>query len=225
MAQVWLKMTLPLILLFVFVIGIIRAQPYDDHGLRDFLTPPDGCPAPCFMGIRPGVTTTSEVMRILADDERIENIRMIEAFEQIRWDWDGQATVFFDAGAEGTIQLSANRAEWMHFQSKITFADFLLSLGTPPRNGLVCAGSPAALSLFGLEAEYPTNNIHIAVAVTPALCPNSFRKCPLEHHDFWEQRVNITFGNAPPELSVVHDIDYNDLMQNLGCNYVSDLAN
>ncbi len=51
--------------LFLLPVLLIRAQPYDDGGLRAFLTPPEDCPAPCFMGIRPGVTTTEEALEIL----------------------------------------------------------------------------------------------------------------------------------------------------------------
>ena len=40
-------------ILFTSALLIVHAQLYDNHELRDLLLP-DGCPAPCFMGIRPG---------------------------------------------------------------------------------------------------------------------------------------------------------------------------
>ena len=51
--------------LFVFPVLLIHAQPYDDSELRAFLMPPEGCPAPCFMGIRPGVTTVNDARGFL----------------------------------------------------------------------------------------------------------------------------------------------------------------
>jgi hypothetical protein len=64
MTCAFLRLSLPLILLFTAALAVIRAQPYDDHELRELLLPA-GCPAPCFMGIRPGVTTVEEAVKIL----------------------------------------------------------------------------------------------------------------------------------------------------------------
>jgi len=51
----------------------MHAQPYDDHELRQLLLP-DGCPAPCFMGIRPGVTTQDEAIKILEASDWVETL-------------------------------------------------------------------------------------------------------------------------------------------------------
>jgi hypothetical protein len=48
MTYLYLKLTFPLLLVFTAAILLIHLQPYDDSDLRAFLTPPDGCPAPCF---------------------------------------------------------------------------------------------------------------------------------------------------------------------------------
>ncbi len=69
-----LKPALLFTLLFAACIGIIRAQPYDDSELRAFLTPPSGCAMPCFMGIRPGVTTADEAIAILEAHEWVSNV-------------------------------------------------------------------------------------------------------------------------------------------------------
>src|ERR1041385_6114371 len=71
MTHVYLRFTLIPIALFTAVLLLIHAQLYDDHKLRELLLP-DGCPAPCFMGIRPGVTTMDEVPRILEKSGWIE---------------------------------------------------------------------------------------------------------------------------------------------------------
>ena len=52
---------------------MIRTQPYDDHELRQLLLP-DGCPAPCFIGMRPGVTTTDEMLKILKASGWVDKI-------------------------------------------------------------------------------------------------------------------------------------------------------
>ena len=64
MIRVYLTLASVLLGLLFAAAAVIRAQPYDDSELRAFLTPPEGCPAPCFMGIRPGVTTREEALTI-----------------------------------------------------------------------------------------------------------------------------------------------------------------
>ncbi len=53
MPRFYLRLILIPIALFTLVLIVIHAQPYDDHELRELLLP-EGCPAPCFMGIRSG---------------------------------------------------------------------------------------------------------------------------------------------------------------------------
>jgi hypothetical protein len=53
---------------------LIRAQPYDDSDLRAFLTPPDGCPTPCFIYIRPGSTTYMQSVQILQAHQWVEQL-------------------------------------------------------------------------------------------------------------------------------------------------------
>src|ERR1051325_5942825 len=64
MPQVYVRLVLLPLALFSAALLLMRTQFYDDHDLRELLLP-EGCPAPCFMGIRPGVTTMDEAMRIL----------------------------------------------------------------------------------------------------------------------------------------------------------------
>src|SRR5262245_5414800 len=60
MTHLWFRLSLVLTGLFTAALLVIRVQPYDDHDLRAFLTPPYGCPTPCWMGIRPGTTPVSD---------------------------------------------------------------------------------------------------------------------------------------------------------------------
>src|SRR4051812_45844003 len=68
MPRFYLRIMLILIIVFTGALLLIHAQPYDDHELRELLLP-EGCPAPCFMGIRPGVTTADEAIKILESSE------------------------------------------------------------------------------------------------------------------------------------------------------------
>ena len=59
-----LRLFAALTLLFCAAIVVVRAQPFDDGGLRDQLLSPT-CTVPCFLGIRPGVTTREEAILLL----------------------------------------------------------------------------------------------------------------------------------------------------------------
>ena len=62
MSRFSLRFALLPLAFFTAVLLLIHAQPYDDHDLRQLLMP-EGCPAPCFMGIRPGVTMVAEIIK------------------------------------------------------------------------------------------------------------------------------------------------------------------
>lgn len=91
-----LKIALLLTALLTVPVLLIRAQPYDDSDLRELLTPPADCAAPCFMGIKPGVTTFTQavdklerqghyILRLNAPTYETLNG---ELFERITWRWN-----------------------------------------------------------------------------------------------------------------------------------------
>jgi hypothetical protein len=65
MARALGNFTIVLFPLFALAIILIRTQSSDNAGLRVFLLPPKGCPAPCWQGIRPGVTTMARAAILL----------------------------------------------------------------------------------------------------------------------------------------------------------------
>jgi hypothetical protein len=76
------------------VLLLIRAQPYDDHDLRLLLVPED-CEMPCFMGIRPGVTTAEEAMQILEASGWVEQMTIATQYasrdvNEVTWRWNDQ---------------------------------------------------------------------------------------------------------------------------------------
>src|SRR3954452_886073 len=102
MLRFYLRLVSLPILLFTAVLLLIHAQPYDDHELRQLLLP-DGCPAPCFMGIRPGVTTIEEAGRILEASEWAKDVQN-GPFDLI-WRWSNRKPDWIGAGENfgGTI--------------------------------------------------------------------------------------------------------------------------
>jgi hypothetical protein len=80
---------------------LIRAQPNDDHDLHTLLVP-DGCPMPCFMGIRPGVTTVTDAVTLLEASGWVNqaDIHINSRFNIVRleWYWNGLQPEIFDGG-------------------------------------------------------------------------------------------------------------------------------
>lgn len=93
MPRFYLRLILIPTSLFTSILLVIRAQPYDDHELRDLLLP-EGCPAPCFMGIRPGVTTFDEAMIMVHASGWVESdpLAIIDGGKAttIRLNWNGK---------------------------------------------------------------------------------------------------------------------------------------
>lgn len=59
--------------LFAAAVVLVLAQPYDDDNIATLLLPAN-CAAPCFLGIRPGITTAGEAVKRLESHEWVTNI-------------------------------------------------------------------------------------------------------------------------------------------------------
>src|SRR5690349_20269941 len=104
MTHLYLRLTLFPIALITVALLLIHAQPYDDHDLREILLP-EGCPAPCFMGIRPGVTTADEAAAILKSSKWIG--KLVDAggysleLRDLSWDWSDRKPTWIEDATRG----------------------------------------------------------------------------------------------------------------------------
>src|SRR4051794_17887749 len=105
MIRFWLRCSAVFVLIFVLMIVAFRIQPRDDRAMRAFFTPQQGCAAPCFLGIRPGVTTREEALALLKAHPWVGEIS--ERGDIIGWIWNGEQPAFLQIGtAENQIFLS-----------------------------------------------------------------------------------------------------------------------
>lgn len=92
-----LRLTLRIVFVPLFIcmlaLWLIRTEPNDDRDLRQLLLP-EGCPSPCFMGIRPGFTTIGEAMPLLRLNAWVEQATDNGNFAS--WSWSGQQPHFID---------------------------------------------------------------------------------------------------------------------------------
>lgn len=170
------RLFFPVLLLFSVTLTLIRAQPYEDDTLQELLLP-DGCPAPCFMGIRPGVTSADLAALVLRSHRWIEQVEASEF--AIVWQWNGQQpsflynTVSVRAGSfGGVILLSEQTVRSIRLSSRISLGDLHLTLGRP--------NSIDSLSIsFGdyikLIVPYPEYALTVEISI----------QCPVDGGNYW----------------------------------------
>ncbi|MEP6988427.1 MAG: hypothetical protein ABI970_22685 [Chloroflexota bacterium] len=128
MSRLFLRLTLFLLLIFTAALLLIHAQPYNDHELRAVLLP-EGCPAPCFMGIRPGVTTVDEAMKLLAANGWVDQINNQSSY--ISWKWRDQKPPWISQNEQGEIRLTDQRVSTITIYTDLPLGNTRLAFGLP----------------------------------------------------------------------------------------------
>jgi hypothetical protein len=120
-----------LIVLFTAVLLLIHAQ-YDDHELRQLLLP-DGCPAPCFMGIRPGVTTADDAIQILKANLWVKKVGYGYGSTTIYANWRTDTPIMWlDKSYVSTIFTANGMVTEIRVSVSLTLADIQLMFGRTP---------------------------------------------------------------------------------------------
>jgi hypothetical protein len=184
MIRLLVRPMLASVFVFAALVGVIRAQPYDDSELRAILTPLD-CPMPCFMGIRPGVTPIEEAVMILTAHEWATDVRVFYnrggRLYQAQWAWSGQQPAFIDGSKLSYIYAQDGIVETINTETTVPFGNLWLILGTPDRgNG------------HGLSRR-ATFVFHNAGYLRSSLGIQSVMRCPIHLRNIFETTVTISF--------------------------------
>jgi hypothetical protein len=140
----WLRFFAALTAFCMLPVLLIRAQPHDDSDLRAFLTPPDDCPAPCFMGIRPGVTTARETFAILHTHDWVESVWIDNSPVQedaldyntslpsdLSWIWRQDAPDWLNKNVRGWLNFRRGYVSTIVIDTHLRLGDTLLIMGRP----------------------------------------------------------------------------------------------
>lgn len=194
MSRFYLRLILLALLIFIAALLFIRAQPYDDHELRDLLLPAN-CPAPCFMGIRPGVTTMDDAIKILESSGWVEPHK--NDFDNwISFKWNGhQPDLMMDNdGISLSFSLHPATVTQISFQlqENVSVGDLYLALGMPssysfPSGRLLNSGN-RRLSLI-LSHQYEQTLINLT----------TFTNCPVKLSQLLNQPVKLIQYNLYPQ--------------------------
>lgn len=145
MPRFYLRLALLPIILLTAALLVIRSQPIDDHELRELLLSAD-CPAPCLMGIRPGVTTMDEAVAILEANRWVGQIdKESNNFgDTIKWTWNNQIPKRIISTSYG--QISGAQTSGIPLVDTIMISSFLqleeayVVLGPPDTEKLIFNG-------------------------------------------------------------------------------------
>jgi hypothetical protein len=168
--------------LFLLPLLLIRAQPYDDGDLREFLTPPPDCPAPCFMGIRPGVTGAEEAITILENHAWVQTLKneIRERNGSILVEWSPAAPPVIDRSLPGRLRVSRDRVYSFHLKTTYHAGATNLIYDTPQ-------GTDSGMSRLGMvvSALFMDHSVVVHVYLT----------CPVNHTKFWSAQMDLTFSD------------------------------
>ena len=166
------------------VLVLIRAHPYDDREVRKLLLS-DDCTSPCFLGIRPGVTTLHEAINLLRISQWVqtETISYSEADYGggAVWSWNRQAAPALSNKQSSLISRLDNGVQLvdlLYISTTIPIGDIYLTLGATSYTGTGDTGMPheAYVALFYLE-----QGISIWSNVS----------CPIQNHTLWIEPVDV----------------------------------
>jgi len=219
MPRFYLRLLLLPLLIFTAVLLLIRAQPYDDHNLRQLLLS-DGCPAPCFMGIRPGVTTVKEaITRLEASGwvtdlqvTKAESITDGESYISVRWNWNTHSSSVIETAFPAYIfsyeQDIRSAVDEIRVPMKLKSGHIQLLLQVPTMYALI-EGMPDAFGKLPMAITIYYDRVE----------SSSYLECPVNMRDVWVQRSNLTFySSAQSEFGYTKKWDSRQLIRTLKSN-------
>lgn len=142
-----LSITIGLWMLAILALGLPRTV--DDPlvaELRALLISDAACPQPCWQGIRPAQTSSTDAIAQLKTMPWVTNISAIQGIVTndsiIRWKWNGQQSSIIDIERDGTIWLHNGLVYSIELPLKASFAQVWQAAGKPQNTLIIKAPRP-----------------------------------------------------------------------------------
>ena len=148
----------------------LRLLPNDDVSIRMLVLPPDGCPAPCFMNIRSGVTDSIVAARLITKHEWAKSppffLRSGDDMytRYVLWQWSGQQPSGIDVRRQGRMRIYRNQAVSMVIDTTLPLGAVWLVLGATDK-GTVSLSQSQSESQMMLVMAYPAQGLLVRVVV------------------------------------------------------------
>ncbi len=199
MTGFFVRLMLPCLSFFMVVTGAIQAQVYDYYHLRDLLVSKN-CPAPCFMGIRPGMTTADEAITILDAHEWVGQISVdtesARGVTFVKWAWSGNQPAEFDSETGGLLTSAFNRARNVQIVSNLQIRTTLpvgygyLALGYVPYADTGLSGISGEIYILAVYAEH-------ALAISAKV------RCPMTRYKFWAAPMTVEYTTVLRQIEAI----------------------
>jgi hypothetical protein len=208
----WPRAALLLLIACLTSVAVICAQPYDDADLLAFLTGDEGCSvgeaAPCWAGIRPGVTTLDEARALLQAHPWVgaitENDEPLAQY--LYWEWNGRQPAYLtpaDDKIPTFMWAQDDIIQFITIPTQITFGDLVLVYGEPEQGVLNVSrlGRQVLMSVrpnARLIAAYQSGHLLLDITL----------RCPAPPIDVWRAPVILGLYSSPSLLGVaLHPYD------------------
>jgi hypothetical protein len=189
---------LVLTLLLATTVLLLRARPVQNEAVRAILVPPQGCPAPCFLGIRPGVTSGGEAHALLEAHPWVDEVNLYIDLGALAWTWSGAQPDWIDATRDGMMSLNSAGIQYIRISTHIPFGDVRLVLGEPEHN-LVLPMPMTNRPLVRHEVAYFGDTLR---AVREPL------RCPLLPPVYWQSPVDLLWRRSDETPHRPGNFDY-----------------
>ncbi len=172
-----LKPALSLSGLLLLPILLLHIQRFDDPALRGLLRAPEGCAAPCFMAIRPGVTSEEEALRLLADHRWVGQmtnqppvsyqIAQVPINLNPSWFWSAARPAGIDGQSQGVLGIRNARVDYFEIGTLFRYGELRLLLGEPDEEQ-AWTWTDNAQQVFKYAAWFASAQVE---AIVKGVCP------------------------------------------------------
>jgi hypothetical protein len=178
-----------MVMLFTAAVVLIHVQPPDDGGLEAVLTPKD-CAAPCFLGIRPGVTTAVDAFSILKHHPWVASFEMMHEPPSsppyvIYWYWNGHQPDIF-----------RGRSELILTYDRVQIVESILVETTIPMGYARLLLGNSIYTDSGHSATISNGSTISALYLDPAVLILTTTTCPVTYNKFWNAPMMLEFSSS-----------------------------
>lgn len=169
--------------------------------LAELTTPPEDCEAPCWHGIRPGLTTLDEAVALLEAQSDVESVRVSAG--KISWWWTGEQNPIYDANGRAFD----GRIETVFVEGETRVSSIVLNTTKPLGDYATALGDPDNITLYTVHPENNSQRegiVYVAHYEQFELSVFNLLTCPMSVDDFWHSPSYVAFGQ--PNLVFEGDV-------------------
>ena len=190
MITLLLRSSLLITVLLSLPILLIRAQPYDDPELRVFLPAPEACPTPCFMGIRPGVTTVGDARNILQTQPLFANTIGLNPPYGLRFRANHPHGLITDQ-IYSYLEMEGGIIQWLRIHTNLSLGEVWAAYGQPDW-GTRTYTLDSSLIYYAIGYNQPDISFEFAINI---------ERGPIRLTDIFQQKVTLRIGNTMKEYA------------------------